>query len=280
MPFVHLDIPAPRSLTYLSDYRFDRTYFVHDYETRHRLWRAPSGANILPAPDGALLCTVYYSSPREVAFEGSRSAAPDRPDRALQAFQPGYPASLDRPWPQLERLRYTVAALPPSGERAAWVGDEGYNEASLAWLPDGRLYAVYRTAGRSGQIGKSWSSDGGKTWTAPASTGVPGVAPRIHRMSNGALVYGDRPSRAGDSHSFNLDGQGRKWSHPVTIYTDMSTRYCDLLEVSPGAASSSSTTLVPYGWYERSLAARRERAQPDPRHLRRRSRRARSPPSP
>ena len=66
----------------------------------------------------------------------------------------------------------TIAAVP-AGERPAWMGAEGPNECSLAALPDGRLYAIFRT-GKGGTLGNAWSADGGKTWTAPVSAGIAG----------------------------------------------------------------------------------------------------------
>jgi hypothetical protein len=131
------------------------------------------------------------------------------------------------------------------------MGSEGQDEGSLAALSDGRLYAVYRTGG---MIGNSWSSDGGKTWTAPASIGFKGVAPRLHRLRNGmlAMVTG-RPGPV--VLWFNRDGNGEHWANPVTIFTGRSTHYADLTEVRPGKLLVVYDS-IPYGWYEIPYADR------------------------
>ena len=133
------------------------------------------------------------------------------------------------------------------------MGQEGPTEGSLAFLPDHRLYAIYRTGGK-GMIGNSWSSDGGKSWTEPASIGFEGVAPRLHRLSNGMLVLvTGRPGPV--ALRFNADGRGEKWSQPVIIFTAMSTRYTDVAEIRPGKLLVVYDS-VPYGWYEIPFADR------------------------
>src|ERR1700722_16543387 len=68
-----------------------------------------------------------------------------------------------------------VIAAVPAGDRPAWMGAEGPNEGSLSLLPDGRLYAIYRTGGKGGMIGNAWATGGGKSWTPLASIGFTGV---------------------------------------------------------------------------------------------------------
>lgn len=45
----------------------------------------------------------------------------------------------------------------------------------------------------------------------------------------------------------SLDGTGKSWSHETTIFSDMSTRYTEFLEVAPGKLFLVYDS-VPYGW--------------------------------
>ena len=78
-------------------------------------------------------------------------------------------------------------------------------------------------------MGQAWSSDDGKTWTEPVSTGLKAVAPRTLLLSNGVLActYG-RPGPV--TIMFSLDGTAEKWSQHTEIFSGMSTRYTDLIE--------------------------------------------------
>jgi hypothetical protein len=87
---------------------------------------------------------------------------------------------------------------------------------------------------------QSFSDDGGKTWTPSASTGVEGVAPELHLLSNGVLAcsYG----RPGVNIMFSPDGAGNQWSHQTRIFSgvtavnskaDQSTCYTSFAEISP-----------------------------------------------
>ena len=124
-----------------------------------------------------------------------------------------------------------------------WMGREGPSEAAIVRLADGRLYVIFRTAGYLGHV---WSSDDGKTWTRPKSTGLKGVAPRLRRLANGMLActYG-RPGPV--SIMFSVDGTGGDWSEITEIFKGMSTRYTGLIEISPGRLFVVYDS-VPYGW--------------------------------
>jgi hypothetical protein len=150
--------------------------------------------------------------------------------------------SLDgKSWTQIS----TVATAEANGKKLPWVGDEGPDESSLVRLADHRLYSLFRT-GNHGYLGQAWSADDGKTWTAPTSTGFKGVAPKLRRLSNGVLActYG-RPGPV--SIMFSLDGTGRTWTHLTPIFSGMSTRYTDFIEVQPGHILVVYDS-VPYGW--------------------------------
>ncbi|MGH9397248.1 MAG: sialidase family protein [Terriglobia bacterium] len=139
----------------------------------------------------------------------------------------------------------TVASVEPNGKPWPWMGKEGPCEAGLVRLDDKRLYVIFRT-GADGFMGQTWSSDDGKTWSLPTSTSYKGVAPRIRRLSNGVLActYG-RPGPV--TIMFSVDGTGKKWSHITPIFSGMSTRYTDFIEVAPGRLFMVYDS-VPYGW--------------------------------
>ena len=242
--------PAGMWPTWLFDYRVEskdrETQSVTDTSIKDQLSGRPSG-NIIHGDHGDLLCGAYFAT----ASDTQRARAAGTPN---SRFRVVLLRSTDegKSWSE-----YSVVAKVPDGARPKWMGSEGPNECSIAKLPDHRIYAVYRTSGRDGTIGNSWSSDGGKTWTEPASIGFQGVAPRIHRLHNGmlALVTG-RPGPV--VLRFNPDGNGEKWSEPITLATERTTAYTDFVEVKPGRLLVVYDS-VPYGWYEIPFADRNGR---------------------
>lgn len=137
----------------------------------------------------------------------------------------------------------TIAALRPGEKPWPWMGKEGPCETGIVRLADKRLYAIFRTGAFMGQ---AWSSNDGKTWTPPTSTPYKGVALRIRRLSDGVLActYG-RPGPV--TIMFNLDGTAKKWSHITPIFSGMSTRYTDFIELGPGKLLVVYDS-VPYSW--------------------------------
>ena len=93
-------------------------------------------------------------------------------------------------------------------------GDDGPSEASLCRLKDGRLMAVYRV-GSYVAYGQSFSSDEGKTWTAPAKMNGPySVQPSLAVLPDGTVALsGGRP---GLFVWFNRVGDGVAWE-PVDL---------------------------------------------------------------
>ena len=180
---------------------------------------------IIKALDGALLAPIEYTPVHE------------------QLSRLGLIRSVDggRTWDQFS----VVAAVEPGAKPWPWMGGEGPDESGLVRLADNRLYEIFRT-GSPGYMGQAWSSDDGRTWTVPAPTPFKGVAPRIRRLSNGVLActYG-RPGPV--TVVFNLDGTARTWSHLTPLFTGMSTRYTDLIEIGPGKLLVVYDS-VPYGW--------------------------------
>ena len=95
--------------------------------------------------------------------------------------------------------------------------DHEMSETSVAQLPDGRLVLMSRPEGDV-----AWSSDGGRTWTEPVSTGIRMFEPLLVPLSDGTLLclhgsYGGGGYRA----MFSTDGGAswvcphEKWGFPV-----------------------------------------------------------------
>jgi len=140
-----------------------------------------------------------------------------------------------------------IAGLAAAEKPTSWMGDEGPNEAAIVRLADQRLYAIFRTGGNA-FMGRSWSSDDGKTWTQPVSIGFKGVAPHLRRLSNGILVCTTgRPGPV--AIFFDADGRGESWSHATEVFRGKSTCYSDVIEVEPGKLLVVYDS-VPYGWHQ------------------------------
>ena len=88
----------------------------------------------------------------------------------------------------------------------------GHNldEANATQLPDGRLVLVARPEGDI-----SWSSNGGRTWTAPVTFGMRLYAPSLYTLRDGTLVclHGSY-ARGGLRLIFSTDG-GLTWIAPA-----------------------------------------------------------------
>jgi BNR repeat-like domain len=195
----------------------------------------PWGA-IIDELNGDLLTTLYYTT----------TQAPKRSRLVLLRS-----ADAGRTWTEC-----SVIPGLESSSQVPWMGEEGPTEAGLIRLADKRLYVIFRTGGNS-FMGHAWSSDDGRTWTRPRSTGYKGVAPHVRRLSNGVLActYG-RPGPV--SIMFSLEGTGEKWSNVTEIFGGQdtykhrrnmrnSTRYADFVELQPGKLLVAYDS-VPYGW--------------------------------
>lgn len=217
---IHLSEPAwSTPPTVMTTGRKDATNLSAVYEAN------PWGAMVV-GPGGEWLTTLYYMTER------------DPRQRRLVLIR-----SMDQgqSWEEYG----IIAAIQPREAPWPWMGKEGPNEAALVRLPKGRLYCLFRT-GNGGYLGEAWSQDDGKTWSAPVSTGFLGVAPRLRLMSNGLLActFG-RPGPV--TIMFSSD-EGREWTNSVPIFSGMSTRYSDVIEVEPGKLFVVYDS-VPYGWH-------------------------------
>jgi hypothetical protein len=177
--------------------------------------------SILEMPDGALLATMYGR------FAG------DPLDRSILA------SSTDggTTWKFLSTIGFD-----PN------VGGEGLNEPCMVRLANGELFCFMRNV--SGKpMYSARSTDGGKTWSPPQRMpdeyAALSVDPDLVLMSDGTPACS--AGRPGCHVMFSLDGAGKTWTKPVTIFTGSSTSYTSIREVAPGRLFFLHD-VTPAGW--------------------------------
>jgi hypothetical protein len=150
------------------------------YTSRLLTLASPYG-RITPAPDGTLLMAVYGSArePRE-------------------------------------GVRETSILLRSADGGETWGNESlvtsGHNEASYAFLPDGRMVAAARS--ESGHVAVLFSGDQGRTWSKPAQVTRDGEHPAdLTLLSSGRLLltYGRRIRPMGCGLLVSDDG-GKTWN--------------------------------------------------------------------
>ena len=98
-----------------------------------------------------------------------------------------------------------------------------YHELHAVEAADGRIVCHIRNQNKAnhGETLQSESSDGGKTWSVPASIGVWGLPSHLLRLRNGHLLmsYGHRRRALGNQARLSTD-HGRTWSNPIVISGD------------------------------------------------------------
>ena len=129
---------------------------------------------VLELPDGRLGCNFELQKPYE-------STAPWEHAAVMMFSRDG-----GRTWGEVADV-----ARDPAGRYLYW-------DQRLAVLPDGRVFGLFWTLDRSTggyvNIRAAESADGGRTWSAPRDTGVPGQPASPVPLSGGrvAMVYIDR----------------------------------------------------------------------------------------
>lgn len=161
---------------------------------------------VLEMPDGKWLATMYGN------FE-TDTLAPQGTDaeEECQFMMRTFIVTSDdngKTWDYL-----STVAIPQKGDPVG----EGFVEPALTLLNDGRLLCVMR-GGHHFPLYSSWSSDNGKTWTAPLYTGLDrGCDPCLITLHDGrvALSWGRRypegwsiVSPEGDKGRFVYPGEG------------------------------------------------------------------------
>ncbi len=113
-----------------------------------------------------------------------------------------------------------MALAHDGGARWTWsapVPTLGVIQPSVVKLPGGRLAAFFRDARGTGQIARSDSADGGRTWSEAASSGLPnpsgGIEALVLRSGALVVVYNDQTGRERDRLAISLStDEGRTWS--------------------------------------------------------------------
>jgi hypothetical protein len=87
---------------------------------------------------------------------------------------------------------------------------EGFDEPCMVQLADGDLMCVSRVgAGKYQKLARTYSGDGGKTWSNPDRLEAWSVAPQIRRLKNGLLVLST--GRPGVFLWTSDDARGKSW---------------------------------------------------------------------
>lgn len=112
-----------------------------------------------------------------------------------------------------------LAEIPTrQGDSAA-----GYHELHAVEAADGRLVVHIRNhnAANSRETLQSHSSDGGKTWSVPATIGVWGLPSHLLRLADDRLLmtYGHRRKPLGNQARVSSD-HGRSWSQAMILSGD------------------------------------------------------------
>ncbi len=140
---------------------------------------------VVELKDGSLLAAMYGN------FEAD-SIAPTNPQSKIESkFK--LRAFTARSTDNGSTWRYLSSVAVPDRDHPD--DSEGYNEWTIVRLEDGRLLGIIRT-GHFTPMVAVWSTDEGRTWTAPHAPqglGPAGVDPNLLRLADGrvALAFGE-----------------------------------------------------------------------------------------
>ena len=197
---------------------------------------------IIEMKDGSWLMTMYGNFKEDTLYPCNKNARGE----LVYMQRTILVTSKDegRSWHYLSSV-----AVPHAGDPVG----EGFVEPALTLLKDGRLLCVMRS-GHQFPLYASWSSDGGKTWTAPLYTGLDrGCDPCLTTLKDGrvALSWGRRfpegwsmISPEGDQGRFAFPGAGyvnlaissdggSNWTNHKVL-ANAGTCYSTIIEVEPG----------------------------------------------
>ena len=111
--------------------------------------------------------------------------------------------------------------------------EEGLDEADLAVLPNRDILCVMR-ADSYAPMWQARSSDGGRTWSEPESTGWQGVKPRLEVLPNGVLACAAGRGAYGHPQvthvMLSLDGTGNHWQVPFYFHTGPGCSYTTTMQ--------------------------------------------------
>ncbi|MCF7853326.1 MAG: glycoside hydrolase [Candidatus Pacebacteria bacterium] len=201
--------------------------------TRQLLMRKPAGKNAwerIPATiddDGSGI-TCYDPPDAEYSVVRGRGCQYilELPDGSLLGIFYGARLGSDRkPYPKSQSycLKSTDGGITWRFHAVIARDDDhqlaGYTEPYVTALPDNSLLAVLRTeCAKTGPMYRVRSTDGGKTWTAPAELWPFGVLPQLLTLDNGITVLGF--GRPGVHLLFSKDGKGEVWENPIHLVVE------------------------------------------------------------
>lgn len=120
-----------------------------------------------------------------------------------------------RTWKLIGRIPYTYDAKldPKGGQRKAL----GFTEPTFEILKNGDYLSVLRTTDGLGTSPMYYarSFDHGKTWTTAKAFTKNGVLPKLHQLSNGAIILAS--GRPGMQIRVALNEEGTSWSDPFEM---------------------------------------------------------------
>ena len=121
-----------------------------------------------------------------------------------------------------------------------------YHELHAVEATDGRIIVQMRNHNKDYRIRQTESTDGGKTWSIPHSTGVHGLPPHLLRLKDGRLLmtYGYRIPPEGNRVCIS-ENNGRNWSKPFDLHHDTTSRD----QGYPSSAQLDDGSLITV-WYE------------------------------
>ena len=113
------------------------------------------------------------------------------------------------------------AEIPATGDENA--RPQMFHEPNCIQLPDGKIVGLVRYHGEDNCMRETVSTDGGRTWTAMANTGMPGLPPHLIRLADGRLVnvYGRRfvQTTTCGEYACISDDNGKTWDmeHEIVL---------------------------------------------------------------
>ena len=188
--------------------------------------------------DGRLLATLYGAKAGEPFYQVVLATSEDS----------------GRTW------RYLSTVAGPEAMPATEPRGHGPGEPSLVQLSNGELMCVMRMGGGEAfHLRRSYSQDGGRTWSTPDVLPAYSVEPSLKRLTNGVLALSTgRPGvflwlandeRGQAWQSLDLLAHHNQWAPDPTyrMTAAQTTAYTELIEVAPNRVLIAYDR-TPFGW--------------------------------